>query len=465
MQHDACDDLWADGAHAPWMRTLARRLCREWEDPDDLVQDAWLHAKISPTARTEPRRWLAAVLRNRQRMDRRARIRREARERAAVTEPGREPPDSLLLARELRQVLVEALSTLQAADAGLLRDHFLEERTARDIAQQYSVPASTIRSRIERALKRLRTEMEARLGSGEGPWMARLGLVYVAPASGYGSSALPWGLAVAMKKGLAALAVAMLVIAATWFLVDDGRSRASGVTRGSVAAPNARAARGIDSIATGTYESASNDHERMRQAIRNAIAVDDEAERIDTDNATAEHLADALQQAMTPPGLGQILGPLTATIQSGLASCIEDLADGHGGQLHFGVELIGAPDVGTILDSVESRSKHPNAELVACAEASLLTSQFSAPSDTLMREMVITMNISSAKVEVGLPVSAQSVVPLLQRYPVLTHGSENVASLLQFEGVRQALRGALINDPQALTSYPELRAALERASD
>lgn len=39
MQHDACDDLWPDGGHAQWLHTLARRMCRAWEDPDDLVQN------------------------------------------------------------------------------------------------------------------------------------------------------------------------------------------------------------------------------------------------------------------------------------------------------------------------------------------------------------------------------------------------------------------------------------------
>ncbi len=301
--------------------------------------------------------------------------------------------------------------------------------------------------------------MRSRLGTESTAWTSALGLLAV-KATPRGAGSL-WGGIVAVKKGLAAAVLACLVGALLWVSVTgagssptDARSGTHGdaVTQGGASSPEHKA------------RTTRRSHKQMREAIRGALARDDALEALGETLSTPEDLADALEQAAIPRGLGELLGPLTATIESGLAACMEDLAGDHGGELHFTVELMGAPDVGTILDSVQSQSTHPAKELVVCAEAALRTTQFPPPRHTLMRQMVITMNLDNERVQLGLPVNAETVLPLLLRYPELARGSENVASLVEFEGVRRALLGALDSDPAALASYPELQAALERAS-
>src|SRR5688572_18901231 len=92
MSASQTHDLDALLAHAGWARKLAARLVHDAAGADDLAQDAWVAALERPPAPGRPlRRWLAAVMRNLARESRRARARREVRERAAAPA---EPVDS-----------------------------------------------------------------------------------------------------------------------------------------------------------------------------------------------------------------------------------------------------------------------------------------------------------------------------------------------------------------------------------
>src|SRR5687768_1224700 len=73
-----------------WLHALARRLAKSESDADDLVQETWMHAEGAGRARPAEgrslRAWLAGVLRNRERMQRRAEGRRRRREAEAAPE-------------------------------------------------------------------------------------------------------------------------------------------------------------------------------------------------------------------------------------------------------------------------------------------------------------------------------------------------------------------------------------------
>jgi DNA-directed RNA polymerase specialized sigma24 family protein len=75
------------------LRALARALVSGGTDADDRVQDAAVIALEHPPELDRPvRPWLAAALRNRRRMDRRASSRREARELVAAAGEATAPP-------------------------------------------------------------------------------------------------------------------------------------------------------------------------------------------------------------------------------------------------------------------------------------------------------------------------------------------------------------------------------------
>src|SRR5262249_12660258 len=95
------------------LRSLARALVAGDADADDLVQDAAVAALEHPPALARPvRPWLAAILRNRRRMDVRATRRREAREHAVAPDARVEHDDTIDRARVLER-LSQALVALE----------------------------------------------------------------------------------------------------------------------------------------------------------------------------------------------------------------------------------------------------------------------------------------------------------------------------------------------------------------
>ncbi len=97
------------------LRALARSLVHGDAEADDLLQETAIAALEHPPATDRPvRPWLAAVLRNRWRMDRRAASRRRAREDLAAT-PADDPApvtDDLLERARVVERLAQALVAL-----------------------------------------------------------------------------------------------------------------------------------------------------------------------------------------------------------------------------------------------------------------------------------------------------------------------------------------------------------------
>ena len=156
--------------HALWLRRLARALVADDHIAEDLSQDAWLAAIERPARRRSMRAWLATVLRNRVR-DTHRRNDAAARAHAEVAQ-GTEDDDNADRMRVLREVL-DALDALDVADRDLLLARYLDGRRAVDLAPHYGVPASTIRSRIQRTLERVRTRLDVEEGGRHG-WCAIL---------------------------------------------------------------------------------------------------------------------------------------------------------------------------------------------------------------------------------------------------------------------------------------------------
>src|SRR2546425_7016362 len=93
-------------AQAGWIRSLARSLVADPNLADDLVQQTWVAALEHPPGPAKPlKRWLAAVLRNFARQERRGERRRAARESTAArpeaTAPAHASAEGIALQRAL----------------------------------------------------------------------------------------------------------------------------------------------------------------------------------------------------------------------------------------------------------------------------------------------------------------------------------------------------------------------------
>ncbi len=146
------------------LRALARSLVHGEADADDLLQDAAVAAITHPPATDRPARpWLATVLRNRWRMDRRASNRRREREHAVTDVEPRTTEGSAEDAIDRARVLERLSAALVALDepfrSTVIR-RYLDGESAADIARAQGVPAGTVRWRLKTGLDRLRAALD-----------------------------------------------------------------------------------------------------------------------------------------------------------------------------------------------------------------------------------------------------------------------------------------------------------------
>jgi RNA polymerase sigma factor (sigma-70 family) len=211
-------------AGARWVRGLARGLVRDAASADDVSQDAWVAALTRPAQAREPRAWLAGVVRHLSRREARSQERRRARE-LATARPERVPSAAELVERsELQERLSSAVRALEEPYRSTVLLHYAEGLTLEQIASLQGVPSSTVRTRLARALERLRARLDREHG-GRATWLAALAPltgVREAPLAPAAAGATLWSLAMGTKTalGIAALAVAVVLVAVSMRMLE-----------------------------------------------------------------------------------------------------------------------------------------------------------------------------------------------------------------------------------------------------
>jgi RNA polymerase sigma factor (sigma-70 family) len=147
------------------LHALARSLVHGDADAEDLLQETAIAAMQYPPQDDRPMRpWLAVVLRNRWRMDRRGRARRDAREQAIGLELAGEgrsdtAPEAIDRARTLER-LASALVALDEPFRDVVIRRYLDGQSGADIARALEIPAGTVRWRLKTGLERLRAALD-----------------------------------------------------------------------------------------------------------------------------------------------------------------------------------------------------------------------------------------------------------------------------------------------------------------
>ncbi len=141
---------------------VALRIFPDGDEAGDVLQDAfiniWQKAGSFDPARASPITWLVALTRNRA-IDRlRAQGRRVSVpiELAAEIADDRPDAEECLIAHDADARILACIQTLASDDAVLIRTAFFDGATYTDIAERAATPLGTIKSRIRRALIKLR---------------------------------------------------------------------------------------------------------------------------------------------------------------------------------------------------------------------------------------------------------------------------------------------------------------------
>ncbi len=201
-----------------WLRRLARSLVRDEHRADDAVQETLVRAfERGPTDRASLRGWLAAVLRNHVRQERRGSARRGARERArhehASASEAAPATDEVAARLELERRVLDAVRALEEPYRRVVVLRWFEGRSAREIARRDGVPLKTVRTRLDRALAKLRARLERDVDGG----LSALVPLALAPALPWSdvpwSTSGTWGTIVGTKAKAGVVAGAVCVAA------------------------------------------------------------------------------------------------------------------------------------------------------------------------------------------------------------------------------------------------------------
>jgi RNA polymerase sigma-70 factor (ECF subfamily) len=147
-----------------WAARLARGLVHDASRADDLAQEAWLSlAQHGPRQPGALRAFLAGVVRNLGRAQRRSEERRARREAGAAPSEALPSAAEMVERAELQQLLVEEVLALSEAERTAILLRYFEGLSAEEVARRSGLPAATVRSRVLRGLARLRERLERRI--------------------------------------------------------------------------------------------------------------------------------------------------------------------------------------------------------------------------------------------------------------------------------------------------------------
>lgn len=142
------------------------RIFPDRNEAEDVLQDAyltiWNKAASFESGRASPISWLVAVTRNRaiDRLRAKKKIGTTSIEEAAEIADATPLADTQLIEEADDQALHDCIQSLDTRDAFFIRSAFIGGSTYADLAENEGQPLGTVKSRIRRALLKLRGCME-----------------------------------------------------------------------------------------------------------------------------------------------------------------------------------------------------------------------------------------------------------------------------------------------------------------
>lgn len=248
-------------AHTQWVRALAARLTGGGADAEDLAQDVWMTALRQPPQHAAGLRgWLARVTRSRAHERRREAERRTRRERSAAAAESLTSTQELAARAEQHRRLVDRVLQLDEPSRSTILLRYFEDRSPAEIARLQSVPVETVRTRLKRAVARLRRsfDTDGDRGAGLALLLPMTAPAAVAAPSTVSTSAAAGVLLMSAKLKIACVSTVVLVCAlAAWYASDAMRAATGssevqpvvGVRASETEASVARSAHGAGEVA------------------------------------------------------------------------------------------------------------------------------------------------------------------------------------------------------------------------
>ncbi|MEX0743122.1 MAG: RNA polymerase sigma factor [Actinomycetota bacterium] len=149
-------------------------IARNSADAEDATQDAFVKAyyALDRFRSAEPfRPWILRIVSNEARNRRRSAGRRERLALRVIERRGpgdaAPSPDAAAIAQETRRTLLAALETLPERDREVIACRYLLELSEAETARTLGIRPGTVKSRLSRALTRLRRELPEGYAPGE----------------------------------------------------------------------------------------------------------------------------------------------------------------------------------------------------------------------------------------------------------------------------------------------------------
>ncbi len=183
------EDLLAEEA---FVRRLALPLVRSSAHLDDVVQETWMRAlRGGPRAKSTLRGWLRSVVSSVVSGMYREEARRHTREVRSARAESIPSTDSVVERLRVQRAVVDRVVALDEPYRTVILLRFYENLPPREIAGHLGIPVATVRTRLYRAIERLRGELA---GGDSGPetsrdWLPSIGAFFLAGAGAAGSAA------------------------------------------------------------------------------------------------------------------------------------------------------------------------------------------------------------------------------------------------------------------------------------
>ncbi|HEX5051153.1 MAG TPA: sigma-70 family RNA polymerase sigma factor [Planctomycetota bacterium] len=227
-------------AHAPFLRALARRLATDEHTADDLVQETCVAALTGAPRPHGLVPWLAAVLRKRAARHMRTGTRRRARERTAARAPISADTADVAVKLDVARRLLQHVEALDAPGRDAIFLRYYENLKPQQIAARLDVPLGTVKTRLARALARLRERLDADHPAGRQNWLPALcaiggldpGTLGMPPGAGAVTTRAPVLRLLRNAAGLV-LITTVAVTSLSWHANDPAPAQSTTASRGT----------------------------------------------------------------------------------------------------------------------------------------------------------------------------------------------------------------------------------------